>query len=144
MGGMNMMQQISKLSRVIEILRKQLNKDLPSQHIAMLLAVAQQPGITMPELCRQLDMPQGTVSRNVKLMSHYFDKAGDGQTKKGYGLLETDQAETNRYQLSVFLTPEGERLVKKLVMTMGNEHSVNELAEQVTENTGIKKSQVLS
>ena len=113
-----MMQEINKLSRVIELLRKQLNKDLPSQHIALLLAVARRPGITMPELCHELDMPQGTVSRNVKLMSHYCDKKGDGVTKKGYGLLETDQAPTNRYQLAVSLTPEGERLVEKLVQAM--------------------------
>ena len=123
------MQEISKLSRVIDILRKQLNKDLPSQHIAILLAVAQQPGITMPELCRLLDMPQGTVSRNVKLMSYYFDKSNGGQARKGYGLLETDQATANRYQLSVFLTTEGERLMKRLIMTMGDDCDAGDHAE---------------
>ncbi len=133
------MQEISKLSRVIDILPKQLNKDLPSQHIAILLAVAQQPGITMPELCRLLDMPQGTVSRNVKLMSYYFDKSNGGQARKGYGLLETDQATANRYQLSVFLTTEGERLMKRLIMTMGGDSDAGDHAEYMEGKASITR-----
>ena len=84
--------EIKKLSRVVNLFRRELNKDLPSQHIAMLLTVAMQPGITMPELCKELDMPQGTVSRNVKLLSSGSGRNGSDSARKGYGLLETDQA----------------------------------------------------
>jgi len=140
-----MMDEIAKLSRVIELLRKQLNKDLPSQHIALLLAVARQPGITMPELCEKLDMPQGTVSRNVKLLSHFCDKTGrDNVKKKGYGLLQTDQASTNRYQLAVFLTVEGDRLVQKIVQVMVSQEETTELKSQAKEKGCLPRSQMLS
>ncbi len=139
-----MVQEISKLSRVIELLRRQLNKDLPSQHIALLLAVAQKPGITMPELCQHLDMPQGTVSRNVKLMSHYCDKKGDGVTKKGYGLLETDQAPSNRYQLAVFLTAEGGRLIEKLVRVMEQGANIEVIREGNTDKSYSFSKQMMS
>ena len=139
------MQELTRLSQVIELLRKQLNKDLPSQHIALLLAVAQQPGITMPELCKQLDMPQGTVSRNVKLMSHFCDKKGnDGVTKRGYGLLETDQAPSNRYQLAVFLTAEGERLVQKSARAMEQKKTVDDIRDRIKEDVGSFQKQMLS
>lgn len=118
-----MTEQIDRIWKIIELFRKQLNKDLPSQHIALLLAVARQPGITMPELCKELDMPQGTVSRNVKLMSHYCDKNEISTTKKGYGLLETDQASDNRYQLAVFLTAAGQELIEELTRIIGNENA---------------------
>lgn len=140
-----MMHELTRLSQVIELLRKQLNKDLPSQHIALLLAVAQQPGITMPELCEQLDMPQGTVSRNVKLMTHFCDKKGNcGVTKKGYGLLETDQAPSNRYQLAVFLTAEGERLVQKMARVMEYEKNVENIRGRMSEDVMPSRKQVLS
>ena len=142
-GDVEMMQEINKLSRVIELLRKQLNKDLPSQHIALLLAVAQEPGITMPELCKRLDMPQGTVSRNVKLMSHYADKNGDA-AKKGYGLLETEPATSNRYQLAVSLTAEGERLIQKLVKAMEDARMVENIREQVVEASLLQRRQAVS
>ncbi len=139
------MQGLTRLARVIELLRKQLNKDLPSQHIALLLAVAQQPGITMPELCKMLDMPQGTVSRNVKLMSHFCDKKGNNSVaKKGYGLLETDQAPSNRYQLAVFLTTEGERLVQKLARLMDHEQAVGDIRERLAEDGTTFQKQILS
>ena len=139
------MDEIYRLSRVIELLRRQLNKDLPSQHIALLLAVAQNPGITMPELCKQLDMPQGTVSRNVKLMSHFCDKNGNNSvTKKGYGLLETDQAPANRYQLAVFLTAEGERLVEKLARVMGPEKKVDGFRDRMPDEVSTMSKQLVS
>lgn len=138
-----MLDEITKLSNVIELLRQQINKDLPSQHIALLLAVAKKPGITMSELCTQLDMPQGTVSRNVKLMSHYCDNSGPEVTNKGYGLLETAQDSTNRYQLAVYLTDEGERLVEKLAWVMEHEKVVGEIRDRIPEDVYPMQEQVL-
>ncbi|PLY00107.1 MAG: hypothetical protein C0623_07950 [Desulfuromonas sp.] len=119
-----MQKEIATLSCVIDMLRRQVNKDLPSQHIALLLAVAQKPGITMPELCKQLEMPQGTVSRNVKLLTHFCAKNGGGSvTRKGYGLLETEKSSANRYQLAVFLTNKGKELVEELARVMADEEA---------------------
>jgi len=98
-------QQLAQLSAVMTCLRTELNKDLPIQHIALLLAVVQKPGISMQELMEQLGMPQGSVSRNVKLLS---------SRGRGYGLLQTVQGEVKRKQVVVYPTEKCIRLVVKL------------------------------
>jgi DNA-binding MarR family transcriptional regulator len=105
-------QQVTQLSGVITCLRMELNKDLPIQHIALLLAVVQQPGVSMQDLMRCLGMPQGTVSRNVKLLS------GRG---RGYGLLRREQDLVNRNQVVVLPTARCINLVEKLCSLMQSE-----------------------
>jgi DNA-binding MarR family transcriptional regulator len=85
-------QPLSQLSAVVTCLRTELNKDLPIQHVALLLAVLQQPGISMQGLMEHLAMPQGSVSRNVKLLA---------DSARGYGLLRTTQSQMNRKQVVV-------------------------------------------
>ena len=98
-------QKVTQLTEVITCLRVELNKDLPIQHVALILAVVTQPGISMQDLMGRLDMPQGSVSRNVKLLSNQG---------RGYGLLRTDQDEVNRKQVVVFPTEKCLHLVEKL------------------------------
>ena len=130
-----MLDEIARLANVISLLRQQLNKDLPSQHIALLLAVARQPGITMPDLSRTLGMPQGTVSRNVKLMSHYCENNGSKVGRKGYGLLKSEQAADNRYQLAVSLTAEGEKLMQELVSLLAHNKPFADLPDESSNST---------
>jgi len=100
-----MTEDVDRLSAVIFCLRTELNKDLPIQHIALLLAVVQRPGISMQGLMEKLGMPQGSVSRNVKLLS------GQG---RGYELLYCAQDRINLKQIVVFPTEKGVLLVEKL------------------------------
>jgi DNA-binding MarR family transcriptional regulator len=102
-------QQVTQLSDVITCLRTELNKDLPIQHIALILAVVQQPGISMQDLMDSLGMPQGSVSRNVKLLS---------SPGRGYGLLRNEQDLVNRKQVLVFPTEKCIDLVEKLCRLM--------------------------
>lgn len=97
--------QVAQLSDVINCLRVELNKDLPIQHIALILAVVQQPGLSMQDLMDRLGMPQGSVSRNVKLLS---------TLGRGYGLLRNEQDLVNRKQVVVFPTEKCIDLVEKL------------------------------
>jgi DNA-binding MarR family transcriptional regulator len=104
--------EVTQLSDVITCLRTKLNKDLPIQHIALILAVVQQPGISMQGLMESLGMPQGSVSRNVKLLSD----AG-----RGYDLLRNEQDMVNRKQVVVFPTEKCIDLVDKLCSLMQTE-----------------------
>ena len=105
-------QQLTQLSDVITCLRTELNKDLPIQHIALILTVVQQPGISMQDLMGRLGMPQGSVSRNVKLLS---DKA------RGYSLLRNEQDLINRKQVVVHPTEKCIDLIDKLCSLMQTE-----------------------
>jgi len=108
------MKEIIDIYNVIEHLRKNVNKDFPSQHIAIFLAVAQNPGITMPELISQLDMPQGTLSRNVKLLSRFMEHDNGKTSLKGHDLLRTEPVPTGRHALAVYLTDKGRFLLREL------------------------------
>jgi len=117
------MSEIDRIFKVVEHLRKNVNKDFPSQHVAIFLAVAQNPGITMPELIRQLDMPQGTLSRNVKLLSRFMEHENGKSSLRGHDLLRTEPVPTGRHALAVYLTDKGEFLLRELQDIMGEEGS---------------------
>jgi len=112
------MKEISRLLAAMELLRKRVNKEMPGQHIALLLMVAENPGITMPELVQALGMPQGTVSRNVKVLSNYVEYEEGVARRKGRNLLRTQPDHENRQVLAVFLTGRGEALVEELAKTL--------------------------
>ncbi len=101
--------QVTRLTDVINYLRTEMNKDLPIQHIALLLAVVQQPGISMQDLMSHLGMTQGSVSRNVKLLS---------APGRGYELLRTARGLINRKQIVVFPTVKCTELIETLCRLM--------------------------
>lgn len=108
------MTEISQLSAALGVLRQHVHKELPLQHITLLLAVSEYPGITMPELMRLLEMPQGSLSRNVKVMSSYVARENGVAVLRGYNLLRTERDPGQRRVLSVYLTSRGEALIKTL------------------------------
>ena len=112
---------MSCLLDILQLLRTRLNRDLPIQQAVLLLTVAERPGVTMPELMAILDMPQGTVSRNVKALSHSVSLQNGALVPRGYGLLRTMPSVDNRQVLAVFLTGRGEALVEEIARHLGGE-----------------------
>lgn len=108
------MAEIGRLLDVLQLLRSRINRDLPVQQAVLLLTVAQRPGITMPELMTVLDMPQGTVSRNVKALSHSVSWQNGIAVPRGYGLLRTVPSVGNRQVLAVYMTGRGEVLIEEV------------------------------
>jgi len=109
------MGEIERLLAAVEMLRKRVHKEIPSQHIALLLAVAENPGVLMPDLCRQLNMPQGTLSRNVKVLSHYVERRNGLLHPCGRNLLRTQPDPGGTNCLAVYLTGRGETVVTELL-----------------------------
>ena len=112
------MHEIARFAASVQILRQALSKELPSQQIVLYLSVVQQPGITMPELCRQLNMPQGTVSRNVKALSEYAERIDGVLVVKGYGLIRTEPDCSNPHCLAVYPTGKGIKLAHSLAAAL--------------------------
>ncbi|MCF6180010.1 MAG: MarR family winged helix-turn-helix transcriptional regulator [Geopsychrobacter sp.] len=112
------MTEIHRLFEAVELLRKSVKKDMPSQHISILLTVSQRPGITMLELCQILEMPQGTLSRNIKILSHFLVRENGVAKGGGLGLLYTEQDLDNPHTLAVFLTDKGRTVVAELACTI--------------------------
>lgn len=112
-----------RLLDVLQLLRRRLSKELPIQQVVLLLTVAEAPGITMRELMQELDMPQGTVSRNVKALSHSVIWQEGVAVPQGYGLLRTQPSFNNRKVLAVYLTGRGEALCDEITRLSGSEVS---------------------
>jgi len=104
------MQELRSIYRVVEIVRQQINKDLPIQQLALFLLVANRPGISMTDICRVLRMPQGSVSRNVKQLGCYLERREGLEMVKGLDLLRTEPDPENRCRLLVYLTRRGQEL----------------------------------
>ncbi len=113
-----MMREVTLMFASVELFRKRINKDMPIQHVALLLAVAENPGITMTELMRILGMPQGTLSRNVRILSRYVERKKGTAVLRGYDLLRTEPDRYGRRGLAVYLTEDGAELVRELAMTL--------------------------
>lgn len=112
---------VANLLKVLELVRSRVHRELPLQQLQMLLTVAERPGITMPELMAALDMPQGTVSRNVKALSHYVVWQNGVAIPHGRGLLRTLPSVDNRQVLAVYLTGRGEVLIEDIARLIGAE-----------------------
>lgn len=115
------MHRTDRLFDVLQFLRRRLNRELPIQQAVLLLAVAERPGITMPELMQCLDMPQGTVSRNVKALSHSVSLQNGIAVPRGYGLLRTMPSVANRQVLAVYLTGRGDAFVEEMASLLAGE-----------------------
>jgi DNA-binding MarR family transcriptional regulator len=106
---------VSRLITAIELIRNSVHRELPVQQLVLFLAVVEKPGITMPELVERCDMPQGTVSRNVKALSHYVVWKDGIAVPQGRNLLRTQTDATNHHVLAVFPTGRGEALAQEIV-----------------------------
>jgi DNA-binding MarR family transcriptional regulator len=106
---------INHFRNVINFIRKEIYMDFPLPQLEVFLLVIENDGISQSDISKRLDMPQGTVSRNVAKLSSKVIKKDDGSYEKvGYGLLENrpDQIESRSY--NVFLTDKGKQFVKDL------------------------------
>ena len=117
------MKEVTRMLEAMELLRKRVHREMPIQHIVLLLTVAENPGITMPELVNHLDMPQGTVSRNVKILSSFVEWENGVARSRGRNLLRTLPDSDNRHVLAVYLTGRGEALVTELARTVTGGHN---------------------
>jgi len=108
------MEELTRMTAAMELLRKRVNKGMPGQQMCLLLTVAVRPGVTMQELTRLLDMPQGSVSRNIKALSYYRERENGVSRLKGRGLLYTAPATDSSHALAVHLTPLGEKVIGEI------------------------------
>lgn len=109
------MDSIARLHRAIELLESNIEEGNSVRQIRIFLAVAEHEGISMPDLAALLDLPQPTLSRNIKLLSRYTEVGPNGERQvKGADLLTTGPDIDYRRRFAVYLTQKGRELVQKL------------------------------
>lgn len=97
---------------LIEEFRK-LNPEMPMQTAAMLLIIAQSPGITTRELMKRLNVAQATASRNAAVL---------GQVNRhgipGLDLIVSTPDPQERRRNVYHLTPKGQKTVAGLTVRL--------------------------
>lgn len=102
----NIAVDLDRLCKAVDILRE-ADPTMPMQVARILLAVAEQPGITYPELVKISGVTLAAVSRNVAYLAAFFRGA------PGLGLVEAINDPHNLKRHAVFLTPKGRKVVTK-------------------------------
>lgn len=103
---------LSALSHLLE----QVDSDLGLPLSRTLIAVSLQPGISVNELADRLGVPQQTASRYVAILQGRYEApsiAAAVSARTPLLALEISQVDPRRRAL--FLTPEGERRIDKLI-----------------------------
>ncbi len=96
------------LFQVISLLRER-DKEMPAQQMLVLLYIALNEGTTQRDLCRDLDMPVSTSSRNVAALSTVH-RLG----KEGLGLVTWAEDPQDRRAKLLALTLKGRAFMRKV------------------------------
>ena len=113
-----LMEGIDKLIRFINYVRENINPDLAFSQLYLLTLVAKHQGITQREIADKTALPQGSISRNLKILSKYNVKSAKGIEQKGYDLVELRQDMFDRRVTEVRLTKHGEEIVREMLKVM--------------------------
>jgi len=105
----------AKVGKMIKVISEMVFRELPLQQLAIIQLVAQNPGITQPEIQRALNMPQGTCSRNCSRLSVHVVKRKGDWTDVGYGLLSLKETHDSSGAIACFLSDKGEKFWQALL-----------------------------
>jgi len=90
---------------------RDLDPELPSSKVALLLEVARAPGLGPSEYARRLGSTQAVVSRSLNDLGEI-----DRNRQPGLSLVKAERDVMDRRQLHYYLTPKGEELLDEYLM----------------------------
>lgn len=106
---------LQAFSAAVDVLRM-VDDQMPSQQMAVLMAVALRPGITMQQLGDMVGISQSSCSRNVGALGEWHRKG-----IPGHGLVEAIEDPIERRRKVMFLTGKGRTIVGKLLQALTGE-----------------------
>lgn len=101
----------------MQYLREAVHPDFALSQLVIFLTVCTRPGISQVEICEELGMLNGTVSRNTKQLSKYIEldpNTGEKRTL-GYDLVTATQDLEDRRRMGIYPTTKGEIVVESLM-----------------------------
>jgi DNA-binding MarR family transcriptional regulator len=110
--------EVSFLSRVMQLITKNVYEEIPIQQIMLFFKVAENEGISMADLRKLTQISPSAISRNIKTLSTYLTpsltKSGEYESK-GLGLVDASQRHPiNTRSFSLSLTSKGKRLLEEI------------------------------
>ncbi len=112
---------LDTLTIIAEILHSNIDKELQLQQLKLFLYVAKanrkmKKKPSSQDIAEALNMPQGSVSRNTKVMGIWVDGHG---TKRGMDLIKSEPDIYERRRLVYSLTEHGENVFQQLASALG-------------------------
>jgi len=96
------------LTNLMEVIRE-IDEHMAIQHVLALLVVARKPGCSPGDLVTELGTTSASAARIVARLSTW-----EMPTIKGYGLIEVEMSMADRRRRLLWLTPAGQRLIRKM------------------------------
>lgn len=99
---------LEKHLRIFEEFRA-IDSDMPLQTAVMYLLVAQNEGLTMADISKQMELAQSTCSRNIAALSKWHRL-----NRPGLDLVVAKEDPVERRRKVVYLTPKGRKFAERL------------------------------
>ena len=100
--------------RALDILREEIDAELTVQVAMTFFGVAASEGVGVRELAERLEARESAVSRNVGLLAEYGRRG-----KAGAKVVEIRFDRHDRRAKPLYLTPKGERVLRKALAPLG-------------------------
>lgn len=118
-----MAEELERFSKALFYVRDNINSDMALPQLLILLQVWQEEGITMVTLAKRLKMPQGTISRNLRMLGQFMTQ-GQPRELKGYSLVGLKPDLYDRKRLACFLTDHGKEVCSDMIEILGSVEGV--------------------
>lgn len=103
---------LKNFAKAIVWIRQNIDPEIGTQKVDILLNVALHDGIHQQELKEATGLLSGSVSRHLKLMGKYYNKRTERE--EGLGLITQVPDPMNRRFTCVYLTPKGKQTIKAI------------------------------
>lgn len=122
--------QISVLSALSNLL-EWVESDLGLPLSRTLVAVSLQPGLSVNELAERLGVPQQTASRYVAILQGRYEAPSTPLTVSARTpLLTLEVSQVDPRRRALFVTPEGEKRIGKLIAIYLRDHELHSCISQ--------------
>lgn len=105
----------------ITFLRQEVSKDITPRLIELFLYIGSNEGVTQHKLAKAFSLNHGTVSRNIRFLSRYYQTKDGKTTLEGYDLVQTTPDLHHRRRMACFLTKRGKSVMAELRAIMDEE-----------------------
>lgn len=100
---------LAVVDRILAIVRTEIGADIRLQTLATLVAIAQEPGLTLTDIQTRTGLTKTTATRTVQLLASW-----QREGVKGHGLVIAKEDSSERRRKRIYLTNRGKQLALRI------------------------------
>lgn len=118
---LNEVQVTQVLIQTLQEFREKVDPEMPLQQLLTLLVAARDPGVTMQDVMKELDVSSASVSRNVAKLGRV-----DRHHEPGFDLVTAYEDPMERRRKVVDLTSHGKQLIRRVAEVFNKQLQIAE------------------